>query len=152
MLFKTHLIFSLFVGLVLLNFFEINYLFLIFILVGSLLPDIDSVESYLGRKARIISGPIEFLFGHRGLLHTIYPVLSLFILYLIFRINLILALAIGYLLHLILDAITKEGVTFFTIPFRFKIKGFIKTGGIFEKILFYVLIIASLFLIYSLYF
>jgi len=152
MLFKTHLLFALLIALLLIKFFDFGYLFLLFVLIGSLIPDIDNVESFLGRKYRIISGPIEFIFGHRGLLHSIYPVLGLVILYFIFKTELILALSLGYFLHLVLDALTKEGITFFTVPFRFKIKGFIKTGGILEKVLLIVLVIANLMLVYNLYF
>jgi len=152
MLFKTHLLFALFVSLLLMKFFDFGILFLLFVLIGSLIPDIDNVESFLGRKYRIISGPVEFIFGHRGLLHSIYPVLGLVILYFIFKTKLVFALAIGYFLHLVLDAVTKEGITFFTVPFRFKVRGFIKTGGIWEKVLLAVLVIANFVLIYNLYF
>lgn len=144
--------FALLISLLGLIFFDVNYLFILFILIGSLFPDVDSVESYLGRKFRILSGPIEFIFGHRGLFHSIYPVLLFLILFFILKVNLFLALSIGYSLHLILDMFTKEGVVLFNIPFRFKIRGFIKTGRLLEGLLFYGLAVVNLILIYNIYF
>ena len=40
------------------------------ITLGSLLPDIDHPQSYLGRRLRILSVPIFKIFGHRGITHS----------------------------------------------------------------------------------
>lgn len=40
-------------------------------MVGSLLPDIDHPQSFLGRRMKIISRPIYRLWGHRTITHSI---------------------------------------------------------------------------------
>lgn len=40
------------------------------VILGSLLPDIDHPQAYLGRRIRVISVPIYKLFGHRGITHS----------------------------------------------------------------------------------
>jgi len=61
-----------------------------------------------------------------------------------------LPIIVGYISHLIGDAITKEGIMPF-YPFSgFRIKGFIRTGGLIEQILFIALMVVSAyFLLYS---
>ena len=39
-------------------------------IVGSLLPDIDHPQSWLGRRVAIVSIPLSMLIGHRGLTHS----------------------------------------------------------------------------------
>ena len=96
---------------------------------GSLLPDIDSRTSKLGKKFRITSKIVSKLFGHRGFLHS-----PLFIILLFLLINGILSknginqtfyylnygLAFGCLNHLFCDMLTKGGIPLF-YPFQ-KIK------------------------------
>ena len=41
-------------------------------MVGSLLPDIDHPESFLGRRLRLISKPVYRWFGHRTLTHSLF--------------------------------------------------------------------------------
>ena len=38
--------------------------------LGSLLPDIDHPQSYLGRRLRFLSVPIFKIWGHRGITHS----------------------------------------------------------------------------------
>lgn len=40
------------------------------LVLGSLLPDIDHPQSYLGRRLTPLSVPIFKLFGHRGITHS----------------------------------------------------------------------------------
>lgn len=132
MIFRTHLIFAFLIGL----FFDTKSL--IFVLFGSLIPDLDYSRSKIGRKI-IFSKLLNILFGHRNFFHSLlFGFILSFFVFLIFNKYWVFIL-IGYLSHLFLDCLTKEGVMLF-YPFEFKIKGIIKTNGIVENILFIVFI------------
>lgn len=82
---------------------------------GSLLPDIDTPYSYLGRKLKIISYPIYKIFGHRTITHSlliwtlllfISPLFNTGLLYGLFCIS----LYGGVVSHIILDIISTTGV------------------------------------------
>ena len=131
MIFRTHLAFAFLIGL----FFDFKSL--IFILIGSLIPDLDVSNSKISRKV-IFSKLFNILFGHRKFFHSLlFGVIISFFVFLFT--NQYLMVFIGFFSHLLLDCFTKDGVMVF-YPFEFKFKGFIKTNGIVEKILFIVLI------------
>lgn len=87
--------------------------------IGSLLPDIDSPKSKMGRKMPTTSHLINFMVGHRTLFHSlIIPAILAFIVYCFTKLGSVSILALlllsgitfGYLLHILLDSFTKEGV------------------------------------------
>jgi len=154
MMFHTHLVFAFFLGLMSLKFLNFSnpYLFLILVLIFSLLPDIDMAKSKIGKKTGFVSKIIEFLFGHRGIFHTIYPAVGLFILFYYLGYKLIAFSAlIGYLSHLLIDGLTLSGVNLLK-PLNLRINGFIKTGSIFEHLVFVIFLLADIvyFIIYIL--
>ena len=112
-------------------------------LLGSLFPDIDNAQSKLGRKVKPLSIILNKLFGHRGFIHS--PCLLLLLIFTgIFYLfvweawnywPVVAGFAIGFISHIILDAITKGGIPFL-YPFSKKRYNFtiIKTGGIGEAI------------------
>ena len=69
MQFKTHLLFGMFLGLLVLPILNPNnsILFVMLVLIGSALPDIDHPNSKVGKWFK----PIGWLFEHRGFFH--YP-------------------------------------------------------------------------------
>lgn len=82
---------------------------------GSLLPDIDTPYSYLGRKLKLVSYPIYKIFGHRTITHSllvwslllfISPLFNTGLLYGLFCIS----LYGGVVSHIILDIISTTGV------------------------------------------
>jgi inner membrane protein len=82
-------------------------------LIGSLLPDIDSPRSSLGRLLPFISAPIERRWGHRTVTHCLLALggLGLLLSPLAFlRPGCYVGLLIGYLSHLLADCATKSGV------------------------------------------
>lgn len=136
MMFKTHLIAGLLFGLLLNSWLGLGWLFVVLFILGSVLPDIDSSGSKVGRKFGLVSEVIEFFFGHRGFFHSIFVGLGLgLILYGYGYKSLGIGLFLGYMLHLVLDAFTIHGIRFFW-PFSWKIKGLVKTGGMVEWLLF----------------
>jgi len=144
MMFKTHLLFGLFVSLLLFSHFDLNPLIFILVLVFcSILPDIDHSKSWIGRRFKIISWIINFIFGHRKLIHSLFFALALSLVIKIFFNNYYIPFAFGYLSHLFLDGLTKQGIYLF-YPLKFRIRGFIKTNGIIEKIFLVFLFVLNL--------
>src|SRR3989338_2639180 len=138
MMFKTHLVFGLLIALISLNFLEVSYpiLFVVLVTLFSSLPDIDHPRSKIGRKIFFISIPISFIFKHRGFFHSIFPpTILFFILYYSNLEYLGLAVAVGYIAHLLGDMITKQGINFLNPITTFRIQGPIRTGGFLESIL-----------------
>jgi len=149
MMYYTHLTFGLLVSLLALNFFNIGnkILFILIIIFFSIFPDIDETKSRIGRKYKLISRTINFFFGHRGFLHTIYIPIILFLIFNLINYELAIAALLGYLSHLFLDAITKQGIKPLYPLIDKKISGFFKTNSLYEKIIFLTLIFANLYLV-----
>ena len=102
----------------------------------SALPDIDMVKSKAGRNLQPFSTIVSFLFRHRGFLHSfVFTAAVYFGMLYLFSQSIAAAAAIGYSSHLLLDAITKEGIKPFAPFSRVKVRGFIKTGGFLEKVI-----------------
>lgn len=111
--------------------------------VGSLFPDIDNSQSKLGRRVKPISIILNKLFGHRGFIHSPCNLLLIFAAAAIFMavwnsfiyLPVLIGFSIGFITHIILDAITKGGIPFL-YPFSKKRYNFtvIKTGGIGETL------------------
>ncbi|AZL53698.1 metal-dependent hydrolase [Aliarcobacter skirrowii] len=77
MLGKTHIINSLAITSAPLVFIDelsltVNYIiFMIFVAIGSIIPDIDEPNSILGRKFIVSSTTINIFFGHRTITHNL---------------------------------------------------------------------------------
>ena len=128
-------------SLLIIDLFNITnaLMFIIIFSFFSILPDIDSHKSKIGSKLKPLSYVFEILFGHRGFLHSMWIPMIIFILFWLFGyFTLGLAAMLGYILHLLMDSMTLGGVKFFGIKKR---RGFVKTGGAFEIVLFFVLVL-----------
>lgn len=150
MMFYTHLAFSLLVGLMTRSFFSVGHpiLFILLVLFFGAFPDIDSHHSFMGRKFPIISHILELFFGHRGVFHSIYFPLLFFLFFQYFiGFSLSLAIALGYLSHVVADALTFQGIRPLCPFHSFQLKGFISTGGIAELFLFGILCIVNIYLL-----
>ncbi|MDE2799065.1 MAG: metal-dependent hydrolase [Gemmatimonadota bacterium] len=85
-------------------------------IIGSVLPDIDSPRSYIGRVLPFASIPIEKQWGHRTITHSLLCLLTLSVMIwplLIWQIPCYAALILGYMSHIIADCATKSGVPLF---------------------------------------
>lgn len=137
--------------------------------IGTTFPDLDqpTAEFYRELPAGSVVGRLfsPLLGGHRHISHSllgmaIYSYLyHLLLVYLAkyFKVDMNLvwwAFILGYLSHLFMDSLTKEGVPwFFPLPVRFGFPPFkwlrITTGAIFEKLFIYpALISVNLYIIY----
>ena len=99
------------------------------VVIGSLLPDIDHADSALGKSVPFVSK----LFKHRGITHSLLMLIICWFL-------LSPYIAIGVASHILLDMLTKQGVKLlWPLPISIKffpIANLIRTGGVFEKLLF----------------
>lgn len=123
-----------------------SVLMFVAVLFGSLLPDIDSPESLLGRRVKFISVPLSYMQGDRALLpwsedthsrgitHSIWA-LGACLYFLTGQFGIAAAVGFGFVAHLIGDALTPAGVRLFW-PLSIKIRSPIcfRTGGFIEYV------------------
>ncbi|MBT5022001.1 metal-dependent hydrolase [Candidatus Woesearchaeota archaeon] len=146
MLFKTHLAFAIFLLIPLLNFFSPAnpVIFILIFLTAALLPDIDHPKSKLGRFVK----PIGFLFEHRGFFHSGFALLLFtYLAYQYLSVTSAIAVFIGYASHIMADTFSHQGIMPLHPLSKFRIKGFMNTGGFLEVILLFALILADVYLI-----
>ncbi len=145
MLFKTHLLVGLFFALLFLPT-EDKFIFLTIVLISSIIPDIDSRFSKIGKKKtfRIL----QFFVKHRGIVHSFTFLLIVSLVFWFTYPNFILPFFLGYGSHLLIDGLTRQGIRPF-YPFKFKIKGIIRTGRRFETLVFVIFLIVDLILVFE---
>lgn len=111
------------------SLFEFNIMLAITMGFYSVLPDIDTPYSRLGRKTKGAASIINIAAGHRGALHSIFWGVVLSSPLLLISIKYFLAAISGYNLHLLFDLLTKTPIPLFWPQKRkFSLK-FFKTGG-----------------------
>lgn len=131
-------------------------IYIYFSYLGSLSPDIDMRGSYISKRFPLLYKRLGSKFKHRGFTHSL-----IFVLFLCYIFNLLtkysdnnivfLCLSsgfiVGYISHLCLDIITKEGIQiFYPMPINFSLLP-IKTSSKLEKIIFKVLNFIFIFLL-----
>jgi membrane-bound metal-dependent hydrolase YbcI (DUF457 family) len=126
---KTHLAVSIVLILLFLPTVTHPVSFVVIALVATLLPDIDSSFSTLGKHRTF--RPIQSLVRHRGLFHSFTFLFLITFFFVLFLPVVALPLFLTYSLHIFLDSFTIEGVRPF-YPFKKNISGKIRTGGKFE--------------------
>jgi inner membrane protein len=133
--------FGVFLALLLFKYFENKWLFIIMILIGSVVPDLDSKKSSYGRH--LVFRPLQIFLKHRGAWHSllIAGLLSIFIGW--FGFDLGLGFFIGFMSHLLLDGLTKDGIRLLW-PFKIKFKGFLRSGGRFDELLLICLLVINI--------
>ncbi|MCV2499759.1 MAG: metal-dependent hydrolase [Candidatus Lightella neohaematopini] len=86
-------------------------------LITCLLPDIDHPKSFIGKRFKWLSIPIYKLFGHRSFTHSLLLIIIIIIYVNIRKINIsvdvIYAMIIGYISHIIADILTPAGIPLF---------------------------------------
>ena len=86
-------------------------------IVGSLLPDIDHPQSFLGRRLKWISKPINHLWGHRSMTHSLLLIGGIMgLLATIEQKALAIGLGLGMLGHVIIDLCCKGAGVAFLYP------------------------------------
>ncbi|AEG58976.1 metal-dependent hydrolase [Desulforamulus ruminis] len=102
--------------------------------LGSLLPDLDHPNSWIGSRIPILPTIARGVLGHRGALHSLAATLALGgIIGLLWGREIGLAMAAGYLAHLAGDMLTLSGVPLlWPLPVMVRIP-LVKTGGLLER-------------------
>ena len=118
------------------------------VMLGALLPDIDSENSLLGRKVKAVARLLE----HRGFTHSlagmlVFVALIQAALYVTGIQTSIAAFMYGYLSHLAIDALTVKGIEPF-YPLKIRIQGPIETNSIYEKLIFTMLLTIAVKMVY----
>ncbi len=149
MMYYTHLAFGILVSLLAIELFDINnkLFFILIAVLFSIFPDIDETKSKFGRKYKLTSRIINFIFGHRGFFHSIYIPLALYFIFYYINIEIGAAVLLGYFSHLFMDALTKNGIRPLYPILNKKISGFFRTNSLLEKILFLIIILLNLFIL-----
>lgn len=143
MLRRTHLAIGLCIVLYFLPHVNNKLLFIPVLLISSLLPDLDSSFSFLGK--RYFARPIQMLSSHRGMLHSYSFCIAISLLFAIFYPILALPFFLGYSFHLLADSFTIQGIKPFW-PLRYNSSGNVRVGGRIEYAIFFVFIILDIFL------
>jgi inner membrane protein len=144
MLFRTHIVFSLAVYFLLSYYIVMPFYVLIFVLLATAFVDIDVKNSKFGN--RWYFRPFQWLVKHRGVLHSL--IFGLFLSLILAGVSMWAGFGffVGYLSHLFLDCFTRGGVGLFW-PLKFKIKGFVRSGGITEDVVFVLLLLGDIFVV-----
>lgn len=109
--------------------------------VSALIPDIESPNSFIGRKIPIMSHCNKMIFGHRQAVHSLIGSLVFFLIVLlivkVFHLPTQYAFAalIGYLSHLVLDSFNPAGVPWLW-PLKLRVKiPLTEPGGLLERVI-----------------
>ncbi len=148
MLVRTHVALGLLAALILIEKVTYHWLFLAVVLVASMLPDVDSMYSFLGQY-RILR-PLQWAVKHRGVLHSLTFCSLIAVLFAFFIPRLAFPFFLGYGLHLLADSFTVEGIRPFW-PLQATTEGSITTGGTVESSLFYGIVLADVLLVIRLF-
>jgi len=148
MMYRTHLAFAFLIGLFAINILHPSnqILFMSVVLFSGLLPDIDHPKSKIGSKVKIIG----WLFEHRGFFHSLFMLIIASIIA-FFISNKIYATAvfIGFLSHISIDAITKQGIMPLHPLSKISIRGFVETSSVLEYLIFFGIIVLSIWKLIS---
>ena len=146
MLFRTHVVFSVFVYFVLSYFLEMPWFILLFILLATVFVDVDIEGSRFGNHW--FFRPLQFLVKHRGVIHSLF--FGLFLSLILGSVNLWAGFGffVGYVSHLILDCFTRMGIGLFW-PLRFRVRGFIRSGSWVEDVLFVFFLVADVWFVFD---
>ncbi|MFH1237898.1 MAG: metal-dependent hydrolase [archaeon] len=149
MLFKTHIMFSLMVYFLLSSFLNMPVWVLLFVLLATAFVDVDIKSSRAGNHWYL--RPLQWMTKHRGILHSLIVGLIFSLIVGIVSLWGGFGFFVGYISHLFLDCLTKSGVKLFW-PFSLKIKGFVRSGGVIEQIIFVLLLLGNIFIVGKLVF
>lgn len=133
MLIRTHFVIAFFGILLMIDHVSNVWIFCLGVLVATFIPDLDSHNSKLGRKG--LSRVLTAFTKHRGIMHSLIFALFLYFLLRYVWFSVSFGFLFGYCVHLFCDCLTRRGVRLF-YPFKFRLKGFIRSGGRVESFLF----------------
>mgnify|MGYP001569752552 CR=1 FL=1 len=144
MLFKTHLAIGLFAVILFFPLVNNAISFVIVVLIASVIPDIDSAFSKVGRN--VPAKVVQVFTKHRGMMHSLTICFLLSLILAVFVPVLAFGFFLGYSLHLLADCFTKQGVIVFW-PYSRVARGFIPVGGVVERGIFFTFVLMDIMFI-----
>lgn len=143
MLLRTHLVLTIFVALLFIEHVNNALLFIFVALAATLLPDIDTGFSAVGKYRGFRF--MQLFVRHRGIIHSFTFCIFISVLLAFFIPKISLAFFLGYGLHLFADSFTKEGIMPFW-PYRKQSTGPLRTGSLFETTMFVLFLLVDIVL------
>jgi membrane-bound metal-dependent hydrolase YbcI (DUF457 family) len=145
MLIKTHFAITMFGIFLLITSVQHKIIFVSVALFATILPDIDSRFSKIGRKK--LNRILLFFTKHRGFIHSFTLLLLVTLIFVFFIPVVALGFFLGYGLHLFADSFTKNGITPFAPFSKKKSSGPITSGKKFEMFLLILFIAIDILLL-----
>lgn len=143
MLLRTHLAFIVLALILFVPHVTNNLLFIFTALIATMLPDIDTGFSTIGKFKGFRF--LQFFVRHRGIFHSFSFCILVSLVFAIFWPVVALPFFLGYGLHLFVDSFTQEGIIPFW-PYSRKSLWRLRTGGMIETTLFLFLILLDIIL------
>jgi len=125
------------------------------VLIGTILPDIDEPESYIGRRFYGLAFLIKKVNRHRGITHSIWAILLPLVLAIGTGSHFLFGLTVGVMTHIMGDMLTNSGVKGFLSPFYegritlLPLEYRFQTGGTVEYIIIFILLLVDGYLLLS---
>ena len=135
MLMKTHLAIGIFAVLFFFPYMNDKAIFVLVVLIASLLPDVDSGFSTMGRNMAM--RPLQVLTRHRGVFHSFTFCILASLVFSLYLPVLAFGFFLGYALHLLADSWTPEGIKPFW-PWKKDLRGRVRVGGVIEETVFII--------------
>ncbi|MFH1430912.1 MAG: metal-dependent hydrolase [Nanoarchaeota archaeon] len=133
MMLRTHLAINLLAILLFFNQVSHKFSFVLVVLVATIIPDIDSGFSNIGKFYG--SRVIQFFSKHRGVFHSFTFCISVSLVFAFFVPIIALPFFLGYSLHLFEDSLTIQGIRPFW-PYKKSLSGDLRTGSLTETSIF----------------
>lgn len=143
MLMRTHIALAVFFILLFLPHVGSKFVFVGVALIASVLPDMDTGFSTLGRLKGLRL--LHLFVRHRGFIHSITFCVAISLIFAVFLPVIALPFFLGYSIHLFADSFTLEGIMPFW-PYRKKSLWRFKTGSLMETSMFVFLVFIDVFL------
>ena len=138
MLMRTHLAIGLFAMIFFLPHVNNKLIFIPAVLIASILPDIDSHFSHIGRSKAM--RPLQVFTEHRGMFHSFTFAIIISAIFAFYLPVLAFGFFLGYGLHLLADSWSVEGIRPFW-PSHASTHGRVRVGGFMEETIFIVFVI-----------
>lgn len=144
MLLRTHLAIVVLVIALFVNSVNTPLLFIFVTLIATMLPDIDTGFSTLGKHKGFRF--LQAFVRHRGVIHSFTFCIIISIILAVFWPVASFGFFLGYGLHLFMDSFTKEGIVPFW-PYKKKSSWHLRTGSLLETGLFLVFVLLDIIVV-----
>lgn len=143
---RTHLAIVFFFILAFVPYTSHKITFCIFAFLASLVPDVDTEFSTLGKYK--VMRVLQFFTKHRGMIHSLSFCMVISFILALFLPIFAFPIFLGYGVHLLSDSITIEGIQPFW-PLKRRAEGFVRTNSSLEHAIFLSFVLVNFLIILS---